>query len=128
MVFNRETKEIAVATAGYRPVKILKNRDDSFLDILPDGVAVGIMEDYEYDTVKMKLQPDDIILLSSAGVEKTINMQGVPFGNEKLSELVIANRNEKSFIMVEGIKNTILQYGAGMAQQDDITVLIARVK
>jgi serine phosphatase RsbU (regulator of sigma subunit) len=69
-----------------------------------------------------------MILLSSDGVGKTVNREGEFFGDSKLADFVIANTEEECGCVVEGIKNTILKYGAGTAQQDDITVVLAKVK
>ena len=128
MIFDSSTNEISVATAGYRPIKIQKEHDNKFIDLQPEGVGIGIMEDYDYESVKMKLKPNDLILLSSAGLAKTKNREGTPFGDEKLYRLVLANAEQTCEEIIEGIKNTILYYGAGTAQEDDITIVIAKVK
>lgn len=128
MVFNSKTKDISVATAGYRPVMIKKSRAEEFTYLQPDGVGIGIMEDYDYETATMKLKSKDLILLSSAGLGKTVNREGKPFGDERLVELVLANAESDAGHIIEGVKNTILYYGAGTAQEDDITVVVAKVK
>ena len=127
MIFDSTSREISVATAGYRPVMVLKKGADEFVNMQPDGVGIGIMEDYEYKSATMKLNPQDLILLSSSGPGKTKNRKGELFGDEKLAELVLANTDETCGTIVEGIKNTILKYGAGTAQEDDITAVIAKV-
>jgi len=127
MVFNGNTKEISVATAGYRPILVQKDNDDKFIEIQPNGVGIGIMEDYDYETSTIQLHTNDLILLSSAGIGKTRNREGVPFGDNRLSELVLSNSKQKVSEIIEGIQNTILYYGAGTAQEDDITVVIAKV-
>jgi len=128
MIFDNSANEISVATAGYKPIKILKDNDDKFIDLQPEGVGVGIMEDYDYESVKMKLESNDLILLASAGLSKTKNREGTPFGDEKLHRLVLANAEQTCEEIIEGIKNTVLYYGAGTAQEDDITIVIAKVK
>lgn len=128
MVFNSETQEIAVATAGYRPVMVKKRQAEDFIDIQPEGVGIGIMENYTYETSIMKLEQGDLILLSSAGIGKTVNREGKPFGDDRLAKLVIANADDEAATVIEGIKNTILYYGAGTAQEDDITVVIGKLK
>lgn len=128
MIFNSKTKDISVATAGYRPVMIKKSGAEEFTDLQPDGVGIGIMEDYDYETSTMKLQANDLILLSSAGLGKTVNREGRPFGDERLVEMVLTNADNEAGKIIEAVKNTILYYGAGTAQEDDITVVVAKVK
>ena len=127
MIFDSTSMEVSVATAGYKPVMVLKKGTEEFVDIHTDGVGIGIMENYEYESTTMKLNPQDLILLSSSGPGKTKNREGECFGDKKLAELVVVNADETCDIIAEGIKNTILKYGAGTAQEDDITVVIAKV-
>ncbi|MBN1865435.1 MAG: SpoIIE family protein phosphatase [Victivallales bacterium] len=127
MVFDSSTGEIAVATAGYRPVMVLKDGTEDFIDIQPEGVAIGVMEDYEYATERMKLGKGDLVMLSSAGIGKTVNREGLPFGDQRLVKTVLSNAPKSPSEIISGIKNNILYYGAGTAQEDDITVLVAKV-
>lgn len=128
MIYNSSKKEISVATAGYKPVMVLKNGADDFIKLQPEGVGIGIMENYDYESMSMQLNENDLILLSSAGLAKTKNREGKPFGDERLHKLVLANAEISCKEIIEGISNTILYYGAGTAQEDDITIVIAKVK
>ena len=128
MIFNSKTKEVSIASAGYRPIMILRKGGKEFIEIKCDDVALGMIENYDYETIRMNLKKGDMILLSSDGVGKTVNREGEFFGDSKLADFVIANTEEECGCVVEGIKNTILKYGAGTAQQDDITVVLAKVK
>lgn len=127
LIFDSTTKELSVSTAGYRPVKILKKDENQFTDIQLDGLAIAIIEDYIYEERLVTLNSGDLILLSSAGAGKSVNREGQIFGDDKILNLVIQNRNEDCKVLVDGIKNTILRYGAGTAQQDDITLVVAKV-
>jgi serine/threonine protein kinase len=128
MIFDSSTNEISVATAGFKPVMVLKDGADEFVNLQPEGVGIGIMEDYDYESINMKLNSNDLILLSSGGLAKTKNRKGKPFGDNKLYRLVLANAKNSCDEIIEGIKNTVLYYGAGTAQEDDITIVIAKVK
>ena len=127
MVFDSAKKEISVATAGYRPVMVLKNGAAEFINIQPEGMAVGVMEDYEYTTEKMPLASGDLVMLSSAGLGNTLNRQGIPFGDKRLADMVLRDVAMQPGEIISEVKSTILYYGAGTAQEDDITVLIAKV-
>ena len=127
LIFDSTTKELSVSTAGYRPVKILKKDEDEFTDIQLDGLAIAIIEDYIYEEEIVTINSGDLILLSSAGAGKSVNIEGKNFGDDKILNLVRQNRDEDCKSLVDGIKNTILRYGAGTAQQDDITLVVAKV-
>jgi len=127
MIFDNLTKEISVATAGYKPVMVLKEGVDKFVNLQPKGVGIGIMENYDYESIKMTLNSNDLILLYSAGLAKIKNREGKTFGDERLHRLILANAEKSSEEIIEGIKNTILYYGAGTAQEDDITIVLAKV-
>jgi len=127
IIFNSKTKTASIATAGYRPIMILRKGAKSFIDIQCDDIAIGMIENYNYETIQIKLRTDDIILLFSEGVGKTVNREGEYFSESKLSDWVIKNADKDCETMVDGIKNAILKYGAGTAQQDDITVVLAKV-
>jgi len=127
LVFDSKGKAFAVATAGYRPVMVLKQSAAEFTRVQPEGVGIGIMEDYDFATEKLRLDVGDLLLLSSAGLAKTKNRAGEEFGDEKLVKLVSGNAVQSPGEIISLVKNTISQYGAGMAQQDDITVVVAKV-
>jgi sigma-B regulation protein RsbU (phosphoserine phosphatase) len=91
-------------------------------------LPVGLLPDAEYRALRMKLQPNDTIVLFSDGVTETMDPQEELFGVERLREIL----NGKSECQLEQIQanvmDSIQRFARGSRQTDDITLLVLRFR
>jgi len=126
-VLDPSDMTLRVATAGFRPSGILRAGKEQIEVIEAPGLGLGIVEGADYESVEVRLLPDDIVVFTSMGVVKTTDRSGEPLGQERLDATIRANRDKNAEEIKEAVKSRILRYSGGVAQADDMTVCILKV-
>ena len=128
IIYDSDLGTLSLATAGYRPVRLLKVSQNMIEKLMTEGFGLGIDENSRFELKKIGLGNGDIVVLSSAGIAETKNLKGELFGEERLEKTIIENRTLKSANMVERVRQELGRFSAGMAQQDDITIAVLKVE
>jgi serine/threonine protein kinase len=126
-IIDPEEMTLRVATAGFRPSGMLRAGHDAFEVIETPGLGLGIVEGADYDSVKVDLNAEDIVIFTSMGVVKTTDRSGEAFGQERLDATVRANRDKNADEIVAALKSRIVRYSGGVAQADDMTICVVKV-
>ena len=98
-------------------------------DLYTEGAfPVGLVDDAEYSSKRMQLEPDDMLVLFTDGVIEAANTQKDLFGFERLRR-VLAECDSSSIEAVQKtVLDTVSEFARGAAQADDITLLIVRYR
>lgn len=90
------------------------------------GMPLGIMPNAKFQAGEVRLYPGDLIVLFSDGIIEANSIDGEEFGEARLEALV----REHLHLPVSEIQDRILRRVTEWcsAQEDDMTLLIARVK
>ncbi len=114
---------LTLANAGHM-APMLRRSDGTIEEIGSDrvGIPLGIVEDYSFDTIDVRLEPGETILIYTDGVSEAMNPAGELYGIERLRELL--SRTDGS---PDEIGRTILDdvrsHADGRPQNDDITLM-----
>ncbi|MFZ0303570.1 MAG: SpoIIE family protein phosphatase [Terracidiphilus sp.] len=100
--------EVVLASAGHLP-PYLNSQEVS----VPGGLPLGVLQEVQYDEVKLYLHPGDRLLLLSDGVVEARKSKEL-FGFDRVRNLC----NQTAFYLAEAAR----EFG----QEDDITVLTVR--
>ncbi|HKV04882.1 MAG TPA: SpoIIE family protein phosphatase [Candidatus Acidoferrales bacterium] len=94
-----------------------------------DGSApVGLLPGAEYLTARLKLRPDDTLILFSDGVSEAMDPEEQMFGVPRLRE-VIADQHEAPLgELQKRILDAVERFARGAAQADDVTLLLVRYR
>jgi len=126
--YDPETQQLTFANGGHNPPLLWCAHESRILDLDSDGLIVGILEDVQYEEKTISLHPGDILLLYTDGIVEARDPQGEFFGEERLRKLLRDHASESPARLAERIHRTVHQYTQDTPQQDDITLLILRVK
>lgn len=90
------------------------------------GTFLGILEEVEYEEGQATLRPGDTLLLYTDGVTDVHNAENVPWGHEKLEQLVLNNLS----LGAEELRNAIFQachdYKGEVDLFDDFTLIVMK--
>ena len=90
-------------------------------------VPMGLMGNLPLSSPKVfELAPGDILCLVSDGILEYPNTADEPFGEARLGEMVSAHRNEPMARLIEIVLRAVEEFGAGVPQPDDMTMLMVR--
>jgi serine phosphatase RsbU (regulator of sigma subunit) len=92
------------------------------------SLPLGLMPECQYPVSRVKLEPDDRLILFSDGITEAENSCGEFFGESRLRSLLAGQHDTPLDVLQRDIAKTIERFSNGASQADDITLLIVRYK
>lgn len=122
-VIDIETGEVKYASAGHNPPLLLpKDRAPEWIPPLNELVA-GIMDDAEYTTKTMTMEPGDTLFIYTDGVTEAMDKDKNLYSEDRLVEVMSRCRNMTSEEIIKTIDDSLKAFTGGAEQSDDITML-----
>lgn len=122
-VFDPATGELAYANGGHNPPIIV--HPDGRSTVLPqtDGIALGIMPDFEFAQNEITLSPGDILVLYTDGVTEAMNSRGEEFEMERLRAVFAGAQWGDARRANQAVFDAVHAFAGETPQFDDITCL-----
>lgn len=120
------TGEIEYCDGGHNPPYLVTG--DGRATMLPKitGLALGFSPGFQFQSEKVMLSRGDAIFLYTDGVTEAMDPVHHQFGEARLEE-ALRRRNGGSLPeLLKGVMEEVVQFAAGAAQSDDITMLALR--
>ena len=89
------------------------------------GTVIGLFDEVQYEESQIILRPHDIFVAFSDGITEPENEFG-EFGEERLIELIRANRNLPLARVSEIVTTAVQDWIGAEEQPDDVTLVLAR--
>lgn len=122
-IVDTRNHQVVLANAGHAsPIIRRANGSLERFDQEIAGPAIGMMEDYPFEAETRSLQPGDMVVITTDGVEEAMNPQDELYGTQRLLDLV-----QKGPAEAEQLGKLLLadvrRHAAGRPQSDDITIM-----
>lgn len=127
-VLDTRTGEVAFCNAGHPPALILRagtTEVEAIRDV--SGVALGVMEDLEYDTGTFTLNNGDVILLYTDGVTEAQNVSDALYDEPRLIEAYRGLGGLEPAEVIDRVHKSVEAFVGDAPQFDDITMLTLRL-
>ena len=124
-IVNLETGKLSLINCGHNPPLIKrKNGEYEYLH-LNSNVALGVIDDAEFEIHETELNEGDIIFTYTDGITEALNDKEELFGENRLLACLnkIDDEKDAKNILVN-IKQDINEFTNSAPQSDDITMLI----
>jgi sigma-B regulation protein RsbU (phosphoserine phosphatase) len=126
-IYDPKRRHLTYACAGHNPPRLKRCQDGSLLALdSADGLPLGILGEEVYSEAAQQLQTGDQIVFYTDGITEARNPDGAMFGTERLDHSL-----ENCSLQAAGLLDTLLQsvedFTAGRAADDDRTIIVARV-
>lgn len=132
MILDPERKSISLARAGHPAAIIYRSFTQKCELELPNGVAIGISRPEVFDEVLEEktiiLNPGDFILLYTDGVDEANNAEQALFGVKRICDCLVANAALPAQKIIDHLDAQVRKFAAGIAQQDDMTMILVKVE
>jgi sigma-B regulation protein RsbU (phosphoserine phosphatase) len=125
-IYDGVTRRIHFSNGGHLPPIIL-SQDGRVHRLEDGGMVVGLFDDQTYNEGSCQMRVGDIFLAYSDGVTEPENDFG-EFGEERLIELVQANRDLPLARISEIVTAAVDDWIGDNEQPDDITLVLARAR
>jgi serine phosphatase RsbU (regulator of sigma subunit)/predicted enzyme related to lactoylglutathione lyase len=93
--------------------------------LLPANTVIGLFDKWECSVSETTMAEGDILVLYTDGVTEATSHSEDEFGESRLIDAVIKNRNLSAQNLAQAISSEVLEFGGGK-QNDDITVTVTR--
>lgn len=115
--------------AGHDAAILYDPAKDQFEELGGDGIALGIDQDWQYQTYeKDGLDSGQIILLSTDGLWEAQNSDGDMFGKEAIYEIIRRNPKAGAGELLDALLYAVTRFQKKQQPTDDITLMIVKVK
>ena len=122
-VFNPATGELSYANGGHNTPVILHADGTSTELPLTGGVALGVMDDMDFEQGSVTLSPGDALILYTDGVTEAMNQEHEELGMERFQEILAATAPHTPESINKAIFDGIRAFAGEAPQSDDITCL-----
>ena len=121
-ILNTQNGEIDYVNAGHNAPYILSSDKIEEAE-LTDGMALGIMDDFSYQSKKITLKKGEQLLLYTDGVTEAVNLEETPYGVTKFENFLNENLNLSIEKIIKGSLASVEAFVGDAPQSDDITFL-----
>ena len=115
-----------VLSLGGHPRPMLVPATGPIVEVGRPGTLLGIVDPPELYDATLRLRAGDSLVLFSDGVVETRRAR-VPFGEERLVDLLEATRGLPASDVVGAVVGEVRRYGQASEGRDDVAVLVVRV-
>ena len=125
-IMNTETGEVTYANAGHNPPYLITNSGEPVQIESTGGIALGVMEEMEFESATFTASKGDSIFLYTDGVNEAMNEADEEYSYERLEDYLKENSTGSITDMVDRNLESVKEFAGTTPQSDDITVLALR--
>ena len=112
--------------AGHNPTYIIRGKN-SLEELKTGGIPLGMMGlPFPYTSKSTVINPGDRLVLYTDGVTEAMNENEEEYGEERLEQLIIENKNQTTEKIAELIIESVNHYAGALPQSDDITLVVIK--
>jgi len=121
-ILNTHTGEVDYVSAGHNPPYLISSNGIQKVE-MTDGLALGIMNDFNFKSNKIQLKKDDKLVLYTDGVIEAFNVEEMEYGEEQFETFLYNNRDLGVETIIKDSFTDVCDFVDGAPQSDDITLL-----
>jgi sigma-B regulation protein RsbU (phosphoserine phosphatase) len=121
-VLDTRNGTLEYCNAGHNPPYLISGKGVNTTEIV-GGIMAGYLEDFEYESKTISLQPGDVVFLFTDGVTEAKNKSDEEFDDKRLKSCLSHTNGTPLPEMVENVFNKVNEFTQGIDQSDDITIL-----
>jgi len=128
-LLDDKNKKITWATGGHDPAFWLQAKTDKIKYLESDGVPLGFVPDMVFEQAgPASLNPGDVIVIGTDGIWEAENEKEEMFGKERLVNVIRENQYKSAAEICQTVVDEVRAYCQPLAQDDDITIIVIKVK
>jgi phosphoserine phosphatase RsbU/P len=129
-LFNTESDKMLLSRAGHNPVLFFRNKDYKILR--SNGIGLGLDNETVFNNnleeLEMDLIKNDLFIFYTDGLNEAMNKNKEEFGLNRIIETVLKNINSDAKELQNKIMTEIKNHRNGAEQNDDISMVIIKIK
>ncbi|MDP3830579.1 MAG: SpoIIE family protein phosphatase [Ignavibacteriaceae bacterium] len=128
MMIKIKSNKIEFANAGMPPLFIFRKKSKVVEEIILNGMPLGAMKNFPYETKELEIFSGDTILLLSDGLPELKNGKNEQYDYERVKSEFNSVAEKSPNQVVEYLNNSATEWMNGIEPDDDITFVVIKVK
>jgi len=121
---NIKDGTVEYCNGGHNPPYIIRASGEIEAVAMTGGIALGVMEDFSFQSKRFVLNKGDAIFIYSDGVTEAMNSRHELFSEERLESELDRLKGLPVSDIIAGVMEKILEFSQDEPQTDDITMMI----
>lgn len=123
-----ESNTLNWVRAGHEPAILYDTVNDTFLELAGDGMALGVVEDLEYQKYSHKgWTPGSVVVVGTDGIREAQNDKKEMFGLNRLQKVIRSHAAKSAEDIQKGIIEDLNIFQGEVLQEDDITLVVVKL-
>ena len=122
-VYDPETGRLTYSNGGHNPPLIVHKDNTSTLLPPTEGLALGLLPDYEYQQKTVTVEPGETLVLYTDGVTEAMNADEEEFGVDRLQDILAESHPHEAHAITQLIFDAVDEFAGDTPQSDDVTCL-----
>ncbi|MEX2600870.1 MAG: SpoIIE family protein phosphatase [Balneolaceae bacterium] len=125
--FFHKEKRLRYVNAGHNPPVLIRSGSDTPEELDESGLILGAMPaSVPYKEIDVELKTGDILVMYTDGVTESFNEEEEEFGEERLFQTILSNREHGAKEIQQAIVDQVFAY-SGDTLSDDMTMIVFKV-
>lgn len=124
---DMETRKMKWIRAGHDPALIYNPATDEFTELIDGGLPVGVTPYSKFVEYEARLEPGDIFIIGTDGIWEAHDQAKTQFGKERFKKIIRKSAHESAETICDAVINAVNDYRGAVPQEDDVTLLVARM-
>lgn len=130
-ILDPKSHKITIVNAGHMSPRMLCAATSELSDVITieqTGLPIGIMPEFEFESVTLLLEPNDIVAIFTDGVTDAMSPTGELFGAEGIDRCMTPDEDATDVLTPKRVGEKIMQavrrHANGRPQNDDIAIVV----
>lgn len=121
-------KSLRWVRAGHEPALLYEPGANEFKQLSGEGIVLGADGDYRFQAYsRHQWVPGSVVVIATDGVHESRNKEDRMFGRERLHEIVRRHHMETAGSIQTVILKELENFRGSAAQEDDVTLVVAKL-
>jgi sigma-B regulation protein RsbU (phosphoserine phosphatase) len=126
--FDRASRSLRWVSAGHPPALVYDPAADRFRELKSQGLPLGVDDQYRYEEhLDADIAAGHVIAIGTDGIWEASDRQHHFYGIERFCEVIRRHAALAARDILEAVYTDIKAFTRGARQQDDITLVVAKV-
>ncbi len=127
-ILDAHKRTLTYVNAGHNPPIFLRGDDHSITLLKAEGIALGVMEEIELQTIEIPLHEGDLLILYTDGVTEAEDKNQELYGEERLEKVMMEIQGRTASGIIDAVMEDIAAFVGDAPQSDDITLLVMKAE
>jgi sigma-B regulation protein RsbU (phosphoserine phosphatase) len=129
--YDEKNSNLRYTNAGHNPPLLLRNKKNAQPEIEMlerGGTVLGLFRDFEFEDCELQLGSGDLLVAYTDGLIEARNPQNEEYGDKRLIQTIINNSHLSAAQLERHILQAVREWISEAEQEDDLTLVIFKVK